>query len=884
MADTNKKMLNFKMGLLERLQELTTKTPGTIYVTTDERAMYVDVDDSTRIRLGNAVIPVESLDALKAKEMQPWQKGALYFVADKEILLLWNGSEWKLVNDSLMKQVTTLANDLQTVTTNLGTTNTNLGNLTDLVGTLPSLGEDIDTVGKALEHLDGRLTTVEEQVATLAGTGTGSLAGLAKRVTTAEGKISTAEGKISTLENTVSGHGTQLGDHETRIDDLEAQDVLLIAKDAELAGLIGDNKDAIDAIKADYLKAADKTALQNSIDGVNTELGTLKTNVSGMDTRLTAAVGKAQEDAEKGIADAAAAKRVADQAVLDAEAAQSTADGAASKAAENAGAIATLQTDLGKTNSNLSTLSTKVDGHTTKLGEHTTDIANLKAKDTELANKDAELEGKIGTNTTAIEGLKSRMSTAEGTIATYGTNISDLQDEDKQIRTDFAAADTQIRADFAAADNAVRKAFADADAALKSAYEAKDTELAGLIAGNTSEISKVDTRVTTVAGEIRGEVAGIQKALEDEDTRLAGLIKDNADAIDVIEAALGLEGTEGNSISKQIEAINGEISGVKANVATNAGNIATNAGDIRDIKGQITSINETLDTKATTEALNGVQSELDTAIKAVDAKAIANANAISGINTTIAKLATKDELASEKATLKGLIEGVDAKADANGTAITGLDGRLDTAESDIDSLEGKMSAAENTIASHTTDIGKNAKAISDLEKKHDNELAAIKNDTAAVEGELVLDSFADVKSFIKTSIAASNAMVFKGTISSDADLTALKADSTVEQGHTYKVDTSGFYNGLAEKCRVGDLFIALKDQPTTAADWAYIPSGGEDFNEAVLQSEENSTVIKITDDLNHIHGSVEFVSGNESLEVTGADANKIAISMVWGSF
>ena len=41
----------FKKGLLANLPS--TYTEGTIYVTTDERAMYLDVDNSTRIRLGD---------------------------------------------------------------------------------------------------------------------------------------------------------------------------------------------------------------------------------------------------------------------------------------------------------------------------------------------------------------------------------------------------------------------------------------------------------------------------------------------------------------------------------------------------------------------------------------------------------------------------------------------------------------------------------------------------------------------------------------------------------------------------------------------------------------------------------------------------------------
>ena len=44
-------LVNFKKGLLTNLPA--TKTAGTFYITTDERAMYLDVDASTRIRLGD---------------------------------------------------------------------------------------------------------------------------------------------------------------------------------------------------------------------------------------------------------------------------------------------------------------------------------------------------------------------------------------------------------------------------------------------------------------------------------------------------------------------------------------------------------------------------------------------------------------------------------------------------------------------------------------------------------------------------------------------------------------------------------------------------------------------------------------------------------------
>ena len=42
----------FKKGLLAGLKDAPIKE-GTIYVTTDERAMYLDIDAYTRIRLGD---------------------------------------------------------------------------------------------------------------------------------------------------------------------------------------------------------------------------------------------------------------------------------------------------------------------------------------------------------------------------------------------------------------------------------------------------------------------------------------------------------------------------------------------------------------------------------------------------------------------------------------------------------------------------------------------------------------------------------------------------------------------------------------------------------------------------------------------------------------
>jgi len=113
---------------------------------------------------------------------------------------------------------------------------------------------------------------------------------LAGRVTTAEGKITTVEGKVANIEK----------DYLTSADKTELTNAIATAKteaieavldgvsedydtlkeiaawiesdttnSAQLVTRVSDAEKAIDAIEADYLKGADKTALQESIDAVS---------------------------------------------------------------------------------------------------------------------------------------------------------------------------------------------------------------------------------------------------------------------------------------------------------------------------------------------------------------------------------------------------------------------------------------------------------------------------------------------------------------------------------------------------------------------------------------------------------------------------------------
>ena len=79
---------------------------------------------------------------------------------------------------------------------------------------------------------------------------------------------------------------------------------------------------------------------------------------------------------------------------------------------------------------------------------------------------------------------------------------------------------------------------------------------------------------------------------------------------------------------------------------------------------------------------------------------------------------------------------------------------------------------------------------------------------------------------ITNKIAASDAMVFRGTLGTNGTVTAVPTKKVVK-GDTYKIITAGTYADSA--CKVGDILIALAsgDIEATTDNWAYVPSGNE---------------------------------------------------------
>lgn len=109
MADNNTNFnLSFKYGEFKNLPAVSNNTNGTIYVTTDDKTMYVDLNGQ-RIRLGDVSIHKSLADLTGDKAN--WYVGALAYIEQGNNLAYFNGTDWISINDpDVQSKITTAIN------------------------------------------------------------------------------------------------------------------------------------------------------------------------------------------------------------------------------------------------------------------------------------------------------------------------------------------------------------------------------------------------------------------------------------------------------------------------------------------------------------------------------------------------------------------------------------------------------------------------------------------------------------------------------------------------------------------------------------------------------------------------------------------------------
>lgn len=876
--------LIFRKGLQASLAALPIK-PGAISITIDEPGMYIDLPANAalghandyRVRIGD-VITVQTIGELAdLKNLTPenlsddggttslsgriseYSSSALYYVADKNMLLKYNGQSGKFVwiNDT---------SSLQSQITSINSTVTNHGTrLETLEGKVGSAKNGNVAATGLYKEIEDAKADLEEQIAGILGGGSGltlesvdaAIKQEAKDRADADnvldGKITGVSGRVTTAEGNITGINNLIGS----ADDTNTSTVFgkinqekTRAEGAESA--LSTRIKAIEDLKIDetYAKEADLTS-------VNTNLGKLQGTVSDLTTTVT----NNKNEIEQALANE-----------------QARAEGIEGALDDRIEAIEKLKiNETYATKTSVTNLSGRVD-----------DVEEL-IGDADDAVGDPTVYGAINSEadraTKAEQALQTRVGALETAAPTYA------------LKTELAPVATQ------ASDNAT--AITGIQSALESNYYKKTqvytkTEVDGLVNGAKGDAAKAltdakaytDTREAAIIAAYEADdaaldlkIAGIQTTLEsvatDEELAQAveDLTKDIATAksgaiTDATAAAKTYTDNRETAITTAYQAadevLNTAITGLSTSKA-NAADVYTKT----EINTKLKDINDEIDGLPTAWA-----SDISAAVSASAETLTGKIDKVSGdlgaYKTTVGNTYETKEDATAKLNA--------AKADATEKANAAKSGAVadaktytDTEVSEEATLRANADAAlDKKIQDVSSNLANNYYTSAEIDAK--NFATETYADTAAANA-------------VKDVLRAAEAMCYKGTLTStDPMAEAIAKSATTEAGDVWvvaSISNDGTY-------KPGDMLIAKDDKADTAAKWTHVKTGYDASLEQKLFTETATNGGKITlDSIGTLDtGSIEIKADlNSAVRVTMTTDNTAAgnhgvatIGMVWEDF
>lgn len=392
-------MLKFNKGQLANLPSA--KAEGNVYITTDEKAMYVDISNTERIRIGQIV---EKTSTEWENLTQPYDSSTYYYITNINALVRWNGTKWVQINGTadIKADIADLKTRMGAAEGNITTLQTDLSELEGIVQGIVTVGGQANVIEKVrvgttdlVPDSDKRVTLGKFAAADKTTISDADLDDAFKQ------RLSTDEQNIANLQtsvNTLVGSGTNsvAGKIESALNDFKTTNV------TPLANRVGDTETAIDGINTKIgTETYTGSSLTGAIKQLQTDASANSSNITGLDTRLGTAEGKitavegrmttAEGDITKLKTDVATAQGQADKGVADAATAQAAAETAQGTANTNAQNITNLSTDL----------NTVKDTYATK---------------TNLADAKTELEGKITTAQNAADGAQDAADKAQDDV------------------------------------------------------------------------------------------------------------------------------------------------------------------------------------------------------------------------------------------------------------------------------------------------------------------------------------------------------------------------------------------------------------------------------------------------------------------------------------
>ena len=689
-------LLKFKHGLQASMKANSPAiTPGTVYITRDERAMYVDLpaysnadgsvtEAAKRIRIGDMRV-YTYLDELKADlqaDMNSLTTSALYY-AEKDnatdnnvinALLKWNGAEFIQLNktsdiaanlSSLEDRIEDLEDLTAGHTTSIGA---NASAIEGLDGRLDILEGDADTEGSVAHSIAAAVATLNASIAKKADQT--SLDALSKTVsdnaaaaTTAHSGLQTAinnektraEGEEERLAGLINTNTTNIGNNTSAIATLNGDDTV--------AGSV--KKQVKDAVAAEAeARAAAITTVNGSISDINGEINTIKQKNDSQDAEIDKKVNIAQ----------------------------------------------------GSANSN-KVMVTDASGNVTSGAAVAGKLQYLAKVSSDIQDQIDALDGAIDGSNDEIDGLKTRLSTAEGNISSNDTDIANLQSAVNTLNgadTVAGSVKKQIK-DAVAAETAAR---VEAEGNLQAAIESNDTDIKNLqddVDGLETQVStfiettapatylkKTDASSTYLTKTDASSTYATKDELSTAQSTLLGTSGDGATANTIHGAKAAAQAAQDKADAAQTTANSGVSKADAAQADIDAYQTSNDAA--------VAAIKATADAAATATALNeeiarATKAEQDNS-DAIDAEATRAKGVEADHEERIAEMETFWAAADDpEGTIDKLAEivnyiaadkegALDMAADIqkNTGDISALAGRVTTAEGDIDKLQDDLAA------------------------------------------------------------------------------------------------------------------------------------------------------------------------------------------------
>ena len=501
MAKLTDNMLKFRRGLFKDLPAA--RVPGTIYITTDEKGMYVDLSSSERIRVGDLI----QVSSFANKGEGPFFPSVLYYFEAENALAKYTADgKWIQIN-----------------------------NTSDLQDNLDKLQTKYTTLATEVHGTDGNGGMKAEITALKATTSTAT-----QDITELKGKIESLEitgGQANVIEKITAG--------ETNIE------IDATSKTAKLGHLAAPGAKVIEEDLSDTLKtrietleATDKThaaAIANKAD--SSTVTKLETTLNKKVTDLTADVKSKHEE----------------QAIL----IQSNADAIAGLTDKVGAGLSGGKTLTEQVNANTAALETQA----TTIGQLATkqQLENAKSQlNTSINDLNTTLTGKINTNSGLIKDNAEAIESVSNIVGN-GANLNNktltqhVLDNAASIQsqaTEIQGVKTDI------ADNYVKKTYLNAEkvklnAAIKEAKDAADA------AQDTADTAVTDAATAQATAEAAQTAAEAAQAKADSNatkiTEVSGRVETIEDKLNSVTNVMDFIGVSTTDPTKGTVTIDGTV-------------------------------------------------------------------------------------------------------------------------------------------------------------------------------------------------------------------------------------------------------------------------------------------------------------------------------------